>query len=142
MARKVAASQAEEFRDAATILIRYRIYPIGILRHTQKAAREMFARDLREVGKRSFPGPRILLQILGHFPPRRLMARPNTNDPAYEEFVIPERMREFPVSLSGIGSFRETTHEMANSISFALARGRSKVPSYTPFFVPDVSAAS
>ena len=49
-------------------------------------------------------------------------------------------MRNFTVSLSGIGSLLKPTEEMANYISPEHARGQSKVPAYTPFIVPDVSA--
>ena len=59
-------------------------------------------RDLREVERRHFPEKQLILQILGHFSPRQLQARPSAKDPAYEELVIPERLREFTVSLGGI----------------------------------------
>ena len=89
-------------------------------------------RDLREVGKRSFPELQLMLQILGHFPQRQPQIRPNANDPAYDELVIPERLREFTASLGGIGSLLKPTHEMANYISIELALGQAKVPAYTP----------
>lgn len=101
----------------------------------------MFLRDLREIERLSFPEMQLLLQILGHFPARQLLIRPNAKDPAFEELVIPERLREFKVDLSSIGAFLKPTQEMANYISLELARGRSKVPAYTPFIVPDVTAA-
>ena len=101
----------------------------------------MFARDLREVERRPFPEMQLLFQILGRFPPRQLHARPNAKDPAYEELVIPERLREFTVSLGGIIGLLKPTQEMANYISLGLSRGRNKVPAYTPFIVPGVSDA-
>ena len=50
-------------------------------------------------------------------------------------------MGDFKADLSSAGGFLEPTQEMANFTSLKLARGRSKVPAYTPFIVPDVSAA-
>ena len=44
----------------------------------------------------------LLLQILGHFPPRIPLARPNAKDPAYEELVIPERLKDFKVDLGAV----------------------------------------
>ena len=61
--------------------------------------------------------------------------------PGYEEVVIPERMREFSANLRGIASLLKPAREVANYISRELARGRNKVPAYTPFIVPGVSAA-
>ena len=69
------------------------------------------------------------------------MVRPNAKDPAFEEIAIPGRIREFKADLSSIGGFLKPTQEMANFISLEIARGRSKVPAYTPFAVPDLSAA-
>ena len=78
---------------------------------------------------------------MGHFPPRQLQIRANANGPAYEEIVIPERLREFAVSLRGTGILLKHTQAMANYISLELARGRSKIPAYAPFSAPDVSDA-
>ena len=50
-------------------------------------------------------------------------------------------MGDFKADLSSAGGFLEPTQEMANFTSLKLARGRSKVPAYTPFIAPDVSAA-
>ena len=130
-----------EFTAAATILARYRIPSLEILRQTKKEARQMFLRDLREIERLSFPEMQLLLQILGHFPARLLLVRPNAKGPAFEEIAIPERLEEFKADLSSIGGFLKPTQEMANFIILELARGRSKVPAYTPFIVPDVSAA-
>ena len=57
---------------------------------------------MREVERLKFPDMQLLLQIIGHFPPRILQARPNAKDPAYEELVIPERLRDFKVDFSSI----------------------------------------
>ena len=129
---RFAASPVGEFADAATSLVRYRIRSLGILRQTQKDARTMFMRDLREVEHRSFPEMQLPIRILGRFLPVQLMARPNSKGPAYEELAIPDRMIEFAVSLRGIGILLKPTQEMANCIRLELARGRSKVPDYTP----------
>ena len=115
--RRFAAFQVGEFADAAQIMVRYRIQSMEVLRRTQKDARAMFARDLREVERRSFPEMHLPIQILGNFPPRQLQIRPNAEDPAYGEIVIPARLREFTASLSGIGGLPKHTHEMANYIS-------------------------
>ena len=149
-----------EFSAAAGIIVRYRIHSLEILRQTQKDARAMFLRDLREAGRLPFPEMKLLLQIIGHFPPRQLQVRPSAKDPAYEELVIPERLREFAVSHSGISGIRKPdvlsfylpnfchrwkllsiTQAIANYIRSELARGRNKVPAYTPFIVPEASAA-
>ena len=138
---RFAALPVGKFADAATILFRYRIRSLGILRQTQKDARAVFMRDLREFGRRSFPETQLLLQILGHFPPRRPHVRLKAKGPAYEEIAIAERLSEFAASLSGIGSPPKPTQERDNYISLELSRGRSKLPAYAPFVVPDVSAA-
>ena len=66
-----------------------------------------------------------ILQIIGHFPPRLLQVRPSAKDPDYEELVIPERLREFSVSLIGISGILKPTQEMANFVGLELARGRA-----------------
>ena len=115
---------ADEYAEAASLLVGYRIYSLEIMRRPQKDARNMFLRDLGEVERRPFPEMQLLLQILAHFPPRQLRARPNAKDPPYEELVIPDRLRVFEASLSGIGSLPKPTQEMANYISLGLDRGR------------------
>ena len=55
-----------------------------------------------EAERPSFHETQLLIQIIGHFPPRILQVRSSAKDPAYEELVIPERLREFKVNLSGI----------------------------------------
>ena len=137
---RFAAFPEDEFHESAGILARYRIASLETLHQTPKDARAMFMRDLREAERRPFPELQLMLQILGHFPPIQLQIRPNTNDPAYEELVIPERLRTFTADLSGIGTLLKPTHEMSNYISLEVARGQAKVPAYTPFIVPDVSA--
>ena len=84
----------------AGILVRYRIHSLEALRRTQKDARTLFLRDLREVDRLKFPGMQLLLHVLGHFPPRMPQARPIDKDPAYEELVITERLKVFEVGLS------------------------------------------
>ena len=55
----------------------------------------------------SFPEMQLLLQILGHFPPRILQVRPSAKEPAYGELVIPERQRGRKADLIAIpGLFR------------------------------------
>ena len=107
----------------------------------QKDTRAMFTRELRGVEKRPCPEMQLLLQILGRCHPIRLKARPNAKDPDYEELVTPHRMREFSANMSGIGSLLNPNQEMDNYISLELARGRIKVPDYTPFIVSGVSPA-
>ena len=67
----------------------------------------MFMRDLRAVAKSSLPELQLVSQFLGDFPRESFKIRPNAKDPAYEEIVIPERMREFTARLSGIGRHRK-----------------------------------
>ena len=89
-----------------------------------------------------------------------LQVRPSAKDPAYAILVIPERLMEFKVDISGIpglfkpdvvgfppaqiisrGGLFSGTQEMANYISLELDRCRNKVPAYTPFIVQKVSAS-
>ena len=92
----------------------------------------MFMRDLRDVEKRSLRELQMMRQILGDFLPRQLQIRPNAKAPAYEELVIPERLREFAADLSGVGALLKPTREMANYNIPELARDQSNVPAYTP----------
>ena len=64
----------EEFALSSRIIVRYRINSLEILRQAQKDARAMFLRDLREVGRRSFPDMQLLLHILGNLPPLQMCA--------------------------------------------------------------------
>ena len=64
----------------------------------------------------------LLLQILGHFPPRLLQARPNAKDPAYEELVIPERLKDFKVDLSAVSGLLKPF--LKSSPSPILAKGK------------------
>ena len=90
-------------------------------------------RDLRDVKKRPFPDLLTMLRISGHPPPAgQLQNRPNAMGPAYDELVIPERLRNFAVSLGGVGTPLKPKQEMANYISLKLARGQAKFPAYTP----------
>ena len=119
-------------RDAAETLVRYRIASLAVLRQTDREPRTMFARDLRDGERRTFSQMHLLLQILGHFSPQ-LRNRPNAKDPSYEEVVIPSRLATFAVDFSGLAGLLKPNQDMANVISLELARGRIKVPEYTPF---------
>ena len=82
---------------------------------------------MREVERLKFPDMQLLLQILGHFPPRILQARPNAKDPAYEELVIPERLRDFRVDLSSIAGLLKP---VSNFPLLSIER-KGKSPLYT-----------
>ena len=99
---------------SSTIMARYRVISLGISRRTQKNARAMSLRDMREIERRSFPEMQMLLQISAHFPPRQLRSRPNAKGPDYEELAIPECLRTFTAYLIGIGGSPKPTQEMAN----------------------------
>ena len=47
--RRLSAFPEGEFREAAGILVRYRNFSLEIMMRTQKGARTMFMRDMREV---------------------------------------------------------------------------------------------
>ena len=128
-------------RDAAETLVRYRIVSLAVLRLTDRESRAMFVRDLREGERRTFPQMQLLLQLLGHFHPQQQRNRPNAKDPSYEEVVIPTRLANFSVDFRGLTGLLKPNQDMANMISLELARGRSKVPAYTPFIVPKISEA-
>ena len=91
----------------------------------------MFARELRDGEARTSPQMQLLLQVLGHFSPQRMLNRQNANDPNFEEVVIPARMATFSVDLSGLAALLKPNQDMANAISLELARGRDKVPAFT-----------
>ena len=77
------------FTAAAEIFARYGIHSLEILRQAQKEDCQTPLRDLREIERLSFPEMQLMRQILGHFPARLLLARPNAKDPAFEEIAIP-----------------------------------------------------
>ena len=82
---------------------------------------------MREVERLKFPDMQLLLQILGHFPPRMLQARPSAKDPAYEELVIPERLKDFKVDLSTIAGLLKPVSDSP----FPLTEGKEKYLLYT-----------
>ena len=53
--------------------------------------------------------------------------------------MIPDRMATFSVDLRCLSALLKQNHDMANAISLELARGRSKVPAYTPFIYPRIA---
>ena len=69
-----------------------------------------------------------------------LCVRPNAKGPEYEEIVIPERLREFNVSFSGIAAFSKAAHAMDNYICLELARRWNKVPAYTSSIAPEIGS--
>ena len=79
------------------------------------------------------------LQIVGHFAPQHLRGRPNAREPSYEEFAIPALLATFSVDLIGLSGLLKPNQDMAYLISLELARGLSKVPTYTPFIVPRIA---
>ena len=58
-----------EMREATETLIRYRVVSMDVLRKTDRDARSIFARDIREGDRRTSPQMQLALQILGHFAP-------------------------------------------------------------------------
>ena len=62
---------------AAETFVRYRIPSLASLRRTDREARAMFIKDLREVETRSFPEIQLILQLLNHFAPQQVKFRPN-----------------------------------------------------------------
>ena len=128
-----------ELRGAAETFARYRIAPLAALRKTDRESRSMFVRDLREGERRTFPQMQLILQLLGHFHPLHVRNRPNSKDPSFEEVVIPARLANFSVDFHGLTGLLKPNQDMANAISLELARGRAKVPSFTPFIVPKIS---
>ena len=70
-----------------------------------------------------------------------MRSRSNANDHSYEEVAIPARLATFAFDFSGLSGMLKPNQDMANVISLELARGRGKVPAYTPFIVPKISDA-
>ena len=101
----------------------------------------MFFRDFREIERTSYPEMQLLLQILCRFTAHQLLSRPNAKDMAFRELIGPKRLIEFKFGHISIGAFLIPSQEMTNYISLERARGRSKVPSYTPLIASDVAAA-
>ena len=127
---------------AAETFVRYRIANVASLRRTDREARAMFIKDLREVEKRTFPEMQLILQLLNHFAPQQVKQRPNEKNPAYEEIVLAAKLGpngNFMVDFRGLSAFLKPSQEMANFISQELARGMNKIPTYPPFIVPELS---
>ena len=99
----------------------------------------MFARDLREHERRSFPKIQLMLQILRYSALRQMRSRLNVCDPKYEDAVIPTRMRNFSANLGSLSACLDPNEEMANSISLELPRGDVRIPPYTPFIAPKIA---
>ena len=78
---RFAAFPPAEIRDAAVTLVLYRVASLDVLRMTDRDARSMFMRDLREGGRMSFPQMQLTMRILGHFSPQQLRNRPNARAP-------------------------------------------------------------
>ena len=66
---------------------------------------------------------------------------PTSRGPPCDELVTPGQMRECRAILGGVGISLKSTRETDSDISTKLAIGRSKVPAYIPFIVPDVPDA-
>ena len=81
------------------------------------------------------------MQLFAHFQPLSAKQRANTKDPAYEELVIPRRLAEYSVDRRNLGGFLKPNHPMVNYVSKELAIGKLKIPSYTPYIVPDLADA-
>ena len=64
-----AAFPEDEFQESDAILTRYRIASMETLQQTQKDARAMFMRDLREVGETPIPRSTADDPNFGAFPP-------------------------------------------------------------------------
>ena len=127
---------------AAETFVRYRIASLASLRRTDREARAMFIKDLREVEKRTFPEMQLVLQLLNHFAPQQVKQRPNEKNPAFEEVVLATKLGpngSFMVDFKGLSAFLKPSQDMANFISQELARGMNKIPTYTPFIVPELS---
>ena len=81
------------------------------------------------------------MQLFAHFLPISAKHRANAKDPAYEEVVIPRRLAEYSVDLRNLGGFLKPNQPMVNYVSKELAIGKLKVPSYTPYIVPNLAEA-
>ena len=91
--------------NAAETLFRYRLGPLSIIRQTDRDARRMFLSGLRELERRPFPEMHLKIQLLAHFTPQIAKARPNANDPPFEEAVLPRRPRGYTENSSQLGPY-------------------------------------
>ena len=130
-----------DLRQAATTLVRYRLSSLATIRHTERDARRLFLSELRENERKSFPEMQLLMQIFSHFAPVVVRQRLNAKDPSFEELVIPQKLAQYTADLKGLGGFLKPNQPMVNHISKELAVGKLKVPSYTPYIVPNLAEA-
>ena len=106
-----------EITFAAETFVRYRIVSLASLRRTDREARAMFIKDLREIERRSFPELQLILLLLGHFVPQQVKTRPNEKNPAFEEIVLATKLGpqgDFMVDLRHLSAFLKPSQEMAN----------------------------
>ena len=127
--------------EAASSLVRYRLTTLAVIRHTERDARRLFLSELRENERKSFPEIQLLMQLFSHFQPVVARQRLNSKDPSFEELVIPQRLAVYKADLSGLGGFLKPNQTMVNYVSRELAVGKLKVPSYTPYIVPNPAEA-
>ena len=92
----------------------------------------MFLADLRDMGRKDFPEMQLLMQLFSHFPPV-LKKRANLKCPHFEEAVLPFRLRNCTANLRSLGGYLKPNQLMANYVSKELAKGRIRIPSYTPY---------
>ena len=80
-----------------------------------------------------------LMQLFSHFEPITAKQRSNIKDPAFEEIVLPRKLASYSADLRGLGGFLKPNQPMVNYVSRELALGKLKVPSYTPYIVPNIA---
>ena len=128
-------------QQAAETLVRYRLSSLSTIRHTERDARRLFLSEVRDKARKSSPELQLLTQLFTHFAPVMVRQRPNAKGPAFEELVIPQKLPRYTANLSGLGGFLKPNQPMANYISKEIAVGKLKVPSYTPYIVPNPAEA-
>ena len=79
-----ASATAEAILLAAGTFPRYRLTTLPIISQSDLMARSTSLRDLRELGRRSFPEMQLIMQLLSHFTPLVGRNSANTNGPPYE----------------------------------------------------------
>ena len=115
---------------------RYRLASLAVIRHAGRDARRAFLPDLWELGRRSFPEMQLIMQLLSHFSPQMVKPSNNAKGPAYEEVLLPGKLKAYTADLSDLGAFFRPNKLMANYVILEMARGKQKAPGIRRISLP------
>ena len=119
---RFATATSLDFQLAAGTFARYRLKHLSVIRQPGEDARRMSLSDLRESGRRSFPGIKLMARPMSHFAPHLAKQRTITKDPLFGDVVPPVRLRNYSVGPSILVELPNPNGPMRNYINRELAR--------------------